>query len=59
MSRLEQVIRVSGYQVVGIRSSEYQVGKTIVFPDALVSWYPATWFPDNLISFGMDNKIWY
>jgi hypothetical protein len=36
MSRFEQVIRVSGYQVVGIGSSEYQVGETIVFPDALV-----------------------
>jgi hypothetical protein len=41
MSRLEQVIRVSGYQVVCIRSSEYQAGETIIFPDALFSWYPA------------------
>ena len=44
------VIRISDYQVVGIRISGHQAKKFFfAFPDVLISQYPASRFPGALI----------
>jgi hypothetical protein len=42
-----------------IRTSEYQVGTDSyrVFPEPLVSWYPASWSPNILVSFSLSSPI--